>query len=281
MSATVFDAALRTRGLTSILYVLAWCLALFVHPYVFVAVMVLAFAQCVIEYKRMQANTGGKVSPWMAGFEVFIFCLFAYRAIRGDAVDLTIAMLLAGVFLLVGTLMLFFSSWTDKRTSAARLSYFLYPGSGFMSLLILAFPGGLSPGGFDYQVPLILLVLIWANDSVAYITGRAFGKTALWPSISPKKTVEGAVGGLLGTALLAWLFHLIVPDFSLTQLLAIAFVVAIFSPLGDLFESQIKRRAGVKDSGRWLPGHGGLLDRLDSLLWVAPAYFILHEFFFS
>lgn len=281
MSATVFDAALRTRGLTSILYVLAWCAALFLHPYVFLAVMVLAFVQCVIEYNRMIANTAGNVSPWMAGFEVFLFCQFAYRAIQGDTVDLTIALLIAGVFLLVGLLMLFFSSWTDKRTGAARLSNLLYPGAGFMALFILAFPGGLSPGGFGVQVPMILLLLIWANDSVAYVTGRAFGKKALWPSISPKKTVEGAIGGLLGTALLAWLFHLIVPDFSLTQLLAIAIVVAIFSPLGDLFESQIKRRAGVKDSGRWLPGHGGLLDRLDSLLWVAPAYFILHEFFFS
>lgn len=110
--------------------------------------------------------------------------------------------------------------------------------------------------------------LVWAADSAAYFAGRAIGGPKLAPAISPKKTWSGFVGGLAGATLgafgLVWLFALPV------QLAYVTPLLAILSVLGDLYESNLKRQAGVKDSGKVLPGHGGLLDRLDGLVFVAP-----------
>jgi len=118
---------------------------------------------------------------------------------------------------------------------------------------------------------LILLVwtfiVTWSTDIGAYFAGRKFGKHKLAPTISPNKTVEGLYGGIAAAALLggAWVLAMGLG----TALLALAPVFAIAAQGGDLFESGMKRRAGVKDSGAWLPGHGGVLDRLDGLVPVA------------
>jgi len=110
-------------------------------------------------------------------------------------------------------------------------------------------------------------IVTWATDIGAYFAGRSFGKHKLAPAISPNKTVEGLVGGIAAATILggAWALANGLPVF----LLALAPVLAIAAQGGDLFESSMKRRAGVKDSGNWLPGHGGALDRLDGLVPVA------------
>ncbi|MFD2443555.1 phosphatidate cytidylyltransferase [Bacillus sp. CGMCC 1.16607] len=121
------------------------------------------------------------------------------------------------------------------------------------------------------------LFIIWATDSGAYFIGRALGKRKLWPEISPNKTVEGAVGGIVCALVVAVLFNLFTDiDASLIQLLVITVVLSIFGQIGDLVESALKRHFNVKDSGRILPGHGGILDRFDSLLFVWPLLSFLH-----
>lgn len=119
------------------------------------------------------------------------------------------------------------------------------------------------------KLDLLLWVFIvtWSTDIGAYFAGRAIGKRKLAPSISPGKTVEGLVGGVIAATLLggAWGFVLELPP----ALFVLAPVFALSAQAGDLFESWMKRRAGLKDSGSWLPGHGGLLDRLDGLVPVA------------
>ena len=111
--------------------------------------------------------------------------------------------------------------------------------------------------------------------SPGYRVGVPFGKNKLYPSVSPKKTVEGAVGGLVFGLLAAVLIAQIDPLLSLSQWLILATVVVITGNLGDLLESKFKRVAGVKDSGAILPGHGGMLDRLDSLIFAAPFAYLL------
>lgn len=121
------------------------------------------------------------------------------------------------------------------------------------------------------------LVVVWSTDSGAYFTGRKFGKRKLWPEISPNKTVEGFVGGILIAVVFAVAMELIYPfASSWASLLLVTIVCSVFGQMGDLVESAIKRHYGVKDSGNVLPGHGGILDRFDSLLFVLPLLHFLH-----
>lgn len=121
---------------------------------------------------------------------------------------------------------------------------------------------------------IICLVLIWATDTFAYFTGRLIGKRPLAPLVSPKKTREGFWGGLIGTLLLAGgcYFAQLLPAISFSIWMGLALGTILLSVIGDLFESLMKRVAGVKDSGKLLPGHGGILDRLDSLFAAIPLF---------
>jgi len=157
----------------------------------------------------------------------------------------------------------------------------------FLSLSILIFglvyiavPYSLSaflvfPGTNNHQytpgILLGLLTLIWLNDTGAYVFGMLFGKHRLFERISPKKSWEGAIGGTLVTIVLGYWMHFFVPLLSRTDWIVLSALVSVFGVYGDLFESLLKRSAGVKDSGNLMPGHGGILDRMDSLLFIIPA----------
>ena len=144
-----------------------------------------------------------------------------------------------------------------------------YLGIGFYFLIETR---NLSPGGLE--LVFYALILIWVTDSGAYFVGRAMGKRKLWPEISPNKTVEGALGGVLFAVIFSWIYHAFTGV--LDNYVTITFItifLSIFGQIGDLVESALKRQYQVKDSGKILPGHGGILDRFDSLLFVLP---ILH-----
>lgn len=121
---------------------------------------------------------------------------------------------------------------------------------------------------------LVALILIWVNDSFAYLSGIAFGKHRLFERISPKKSWEGFAGGIIATLVAAWFFYPKVEINGQLQWLILAGLIAVSSVIGDFIESMFKRSAGVKDSGKLIPGHGGVLDRIDSILFVAPVVFI-------
>ena len=132
---------------------------------------------------------------------------------------------------------------------------------------------------FNGLLLLAIFIFIWVNDTGAYLVGSRWGKRRLAPNISPKKTVEGSIGGLLLVLLSAVVLRLLLfPELSWLRILLIATVVAVFGTIGDLFESSLKRQAGVKDSGKLIPGHGGILDRIDSLLLAVPAVYLLLAF---
>jgi phosphatidate cytidylyltransferase len=126
---------------------------------------------------------------------------------------------------------------------------------------------------------MIALLVSWAGDTAALYVGRAFGRRKLAPSISPGKTWEGAAASVIGGMLAAGLYaHFVIPSFPLAQVLAIAAAANIAGQIGDLCESAFKRGAGVKDSGSTLPGHGGWLDRIDSLLFAIPTVYAILRF---
>ena len=125
-----------------------------------------------------------------------------------------------------------------------------------------------------------LFILIWSSDTFAYFTGKFFGKHKMAPKISPKKTWEGFAGGVFFTIILGFFVEQYYPDLRGNWMI-VGFLVSVFAPLGDLVESQLKRTFGVKDSGNIIPGHGGILDRLDSFIICVPVvylYFILEKF---
>jgi phosphatidate cytidylyltransferase len=119
------------------------------------------------------------------------------------------------------------------------------------------------------------LAFSWASDTGGYFGGRFFGKHKLYEAVSPKKTVEGAIGGLVASALGAVVIHfLLLPAIALVQLVALSLVAAALGQAGDLGESLIKRSVGVKDSGAIVPGHGGIFDRIDALLYTSAAVYL-------
>lgn len=144
----------------------------------------------------------------------------------------------------------------------------LYIGTSFSFLILLR------ETGLAYL--LFVLFLVWMTDTGAYFSGRFFGKRKLWPAISPNKTIGGAIGGLLFALLVAVCFHLIYPlPYSLGYVIFIAIIISIVGQIGDLVASAMKRHYGIKDYGNLFPGHGGVLDRLDSVLFVALILFCL------
>lgn len=116
----------------------------------------------------------------------------------------------------------------------------------------------------------------WACDTAAFFMGKAFGKRRLAPELSPKKTHEGAIGGILGSVLVAYIFVIIYPFLSIPKMLLLGLCLGVAAEVGDLLESAFKRQAGLKDSSTLIPGHGGILDRFDSALFTAPLvyYFV-------
>lgn len=122
---------------------------------------------------------------------------------------------------------------------------------------------------------LAILLATWSTDTAAYFVGRAIGKRKLWPTISPNKTVEGSLGGVVAALVVVALLSIFSGQLTLSHALLLALAVSISGQLGDLVESAVKRTLGVKDSGHILPGHGGFLDRFDSLLFVFPVLHLL------
>lgn len=143
----------------------------------------------------------------------------------------------------------------------------------FAFLILLPFING----GYEASVILSLIIFIWVNDSFAFFVGKNLGKRKLFESVSPKKTIEGFLGGVFFSLITAFLVSYFCDFLSLTNLLVISLIASIIGTIGDLVESKFKRQANTKDSGTIMPGHGGILDRLDSLLFVAPfVYLYIH-----
>jgi len=185
------------------------------------------------------------------------------------------------VILLSGVFLLFISELF--RTSEKPIENIA---TSLLSLLYIGIPCGLlvtiSIGNEGDYLPwnvLYLFFFIWASDTGAYFSGRAFGKHKLFERISPNKTIEGFIGGLLASALVGIAAHHFLGGISMISWMCIGAFVSITSTLGDLFESMLKRQSNIKDSGNILPGHGGILDRFDSTLISAPIIWVLLHVF--
>ncbi|MEO0060002.1 MAG: hypothetical protein RLZZ312_1649 [Bacteroidota bacterium] len=149
-------------------------------------------------------------------------------------------------------------------------------------VLLTKIPIGIN--GYNPKIIISIFILIWTNDTFAYIVGKSIGKHKLFESISPKKTIEGFLGGVFFATIAGYFiskYYFDPKENYLTKSILIwtitAFIVGIFGTIGDLVQSKFKRLANVKDSGKIMPGHGGILDRLDSVIFVAPFVYLFYQ----
>jgi len=164
------------------------------------------------------------------------------------------------------------------RAVCSTLFVILYPGLMLSTLLPLRFSPAIAQD-LSLAIPqryllVLLFGVIWAGDACAYFVGRSLGRHRLFPHISPKKTLEGSLGGLAGSILLAWALGRWWHAADMRIVLLLGALAAVAGQVGDLVESALKRSADLKDSGDLLPGHGGLLDRIDSLIFAAPVVWL-------
>lgn len=155
----------------------------------------------------------------------------------------------------------------------------LYPALGILSFVAIRQMGYNATDGFLFM--LILLFTIWGNDTLAFFVGKNFGRHLMAQHLSPKKTWEGFIGGFFGTALGLWAATslITVEGYQLQDLWPLILIISVVGPIGDLAASKLKRAAGVKDTSNLFPGHGGVLDRFDSLLLTAPVLYLYLNFF--
>lgn len=186
--------------------------------------------------------------------------------------DLKDTLLILSVFVSIFLVRDLFSSKNlPKFLTKKYVNLIFYISSSFVFIYLIANLNGF----FNPFIILGCFILIWVNDSFAYIVGKNFGKQKLFYTISPHKTVEGFLGGLFFCCVSASFVSRYIDDsISTSNWLIIAIIISIFGTLGDLIESKFKRESKVKDSGALIPGHGGLLDRLDSIIFASPYIYL-------
>lgn len=265
-----------TRAAAGILYILFILLGVLGGRFSFVIIFGTILGISLFEfYRMMEKDTSHAISK-------------IFNIIMGIVIFLSVFLYLEGISLialpisvLLYLLILISSAIFIRRQDI--MHGVIYSGFGQiyitmpLSLLMFMsyyFPGQPGNDGYHYAPVLAIFVFIWVNDTAAYFIGSLIGKRKLIEHISPKKSVEGFIAGVFFTILASLIFAKLYADFSTLFWIGFATVIALFGTLGDLFESLIKRTSAVKDSGNLIPGHGGILDRIDSLLVAIPAIYL-------
>lgn len=218
----------------------------------------------ITEIINILSKTGLKPALWLAVIGEIILlgsaCLY-YESGLGTAMIVILILCLISIVILYPSFSPLDGAVTLLATFYIGLAIFLY--------LLHTLPDGRVWLAF-------MLACTWANDTAAYFAGKAVGKHSLLPVLSPAKTVEGAMAGVLANILVASFFFWLYPEGSFIKMLILGILVGVAAQVGDLVESAFKRQAGVKDAGNLIPGHGGVLDRFDSVLFTAPLvyYFV-------
>jgi phosphatidate cytidylyltransferase len=264
-----------SRAITGAVYIILLLSAVFLNSDAFDFLFMTFGLACLYEYKRLVELKGYHIFiAYLALWWVFIY-LVPDQVFGNDTILINILMFLT---LTINFVLLAYLYSKEKKVFNTFQKFIIglfYLGGGCIFLTMIPYKDN------DFAKLLIMgiFIMIWVNDTFAYLVGSLIGRTKLFPSVSPKKTIEGALGGFVFALIAAYLMGNYESIISPTQWMILAVVIVIAGNIGDLIESKFKRAAGVKDSGAILPGHGGMLDRLDSLVFAAPfAYLTLNIF---
>ncbi|HEX8269718.1 MAG TPA: phosphatidate cytidylyltransferase [Flavobacterium sp.] len=261
-----------TRLLSGVVYVILLIAATTYSFNTFLLLFGLFMIVCVIEFCSLVGLH--KAIPLIIACSGFI--LFAYfPAPKSNTSFVTTENLLLLATLLISAKCLQFLFSSTQRTDT--ISKFVYLIGYVILPFILITKLPLGKIGYNPKIVISIFILIWTNDTFAYIVGKRIGKRKLFERISPKKTVEGFIGGLVFGIVAGVLIAEYYIGESVAKWTVIALIAGVFGTLGDLVESKFKRFADVKDSGRIMPGHGGILDRLDSVIFAVPFIFLFYQ----
>ncbi|MEQ5792845.1 phosphatidate cytidylyltransferase [Muricauda sp. NFXS6] len=260
---------LLRRSITGVIYVVLLLGAVFLSTDAFDFLFMAFGLGCLYEFKRIVRLKGYYI------FMAYLALWWTFIYLTNDANVINLLMLCT-ITVDIALLRFLFSKKPKVFSNFQKFFIGLfYIGGGCIFLTMIPY----KIDEFAQFLIMGIFILIWVNDTFAYLVGRTLGRTKLFPAVSPKKTIEGSVGGLIFALLAAYFLSWYETRLSVTEWMAMACLIVVAGSLGDLLESKFKRMAGVKDSGAILPGHGGIWDRLDSLVFAAPfAYLILNIF---
>ena len=265
-----------TRSVTAFAYALVLLLPLFYNEYLFYLVGFICSLILVFEFIKLISNYDHRFLSRDSGKSNFIlymtFPLYIslFLLSKNQIFEILFLIIIVSTNIVLG-----FSLIKKKIFSFSILKNRFIGHIYLVGSLVIFFTLPNIFGEYNPLIVLSFLSLIWISDSAAYIFGVTFGKRPLFKSVSPKKSIEGFVGGLTFSIFLSIIFfYYLNLNLNLSQWLLLGSLTGILGTLGDLVQSQFKREAGVKDSGNWLPGHGGLYDRMDSIIFAAPIIYL-------
>ncbi len=265
-----------TRTLYGAVFAVIVLGSVLLHPLVFFTVAGIAVIIALFEFSRLfypAKKDGGGTVYYLGGISVYLVTALALLKI----IDFQYLLLLISVPFLIIAFELFGkkdASWDRITVNLSAMLYIPVP-FALMNGLFFVKPSG----GHTSVILLSMFILIWANDVFAYLTGTFIGKHKLFERVSPKKTWEGSLGGVLFTVLFSVLFYNFTSLMELYQWIVYALIISVTATVGDLSESLLKRNKKVKDSGNLIPGHGGILDRFDATIFATPFVFLYFYFF--
>ena len=266
---------LITRSLTGIVFVLVILGSVIASTWIFAILFLFVTVLTQLEFYRLMRKGACQAQTYIglvAG--IFLYGILAAGAIGLAGLTGNNLIILSIIPLVLVFIFALYSgsshAFGDIGLTLTGVFYIALP-FGLLNYFYL--PAHL-PEDVNYGILLGFFLILWLNDTAAYLVGSAIGKHRLFERISPQKSWEGSIGGAVFALLTAWLLSLYFPAFLLWQWLVMAMIIVVLGTLGDLVESMLKRNLGIKDSGNILPGHGGMLDRFDAVLLSAPVVYV-------
>jgi phosphatidate cytidylyltransferase len=252
------------RFLSGVLYISIFLFSLFMSREWYIGLLFILAVITLNEFLKL-VNLKGIIVYIILAISFYFLC---YKEINSSIILILLSVtILVNLFLIRDILVLNKTSLFKSKRYFCIIFYII---SGFVFLSLIPFTNKV----FEPKIILGIFILVWTNDTFAYLVGKGVGKRKLMEKISPKKTIEGFFGGMAGALLASFIFFKFTSIYNLIFWLFLALLVSVLGTIGDLIQSKFKRLAGVKNSGNIMPGHGGVYDRLDSIVFASPFIYL-------